>query len=69
MSDRTQAAEPLLLTVPQVAKRLQIARGRAYELVASGQLPVVKIGHSLRIPVAALTRWIEEATERRQAGT
>ena len=67
MSDRIPAAETLLLTVPQVAKRLQIARGRAYELVATGQLPVVKIGHSLRVPVAALHRWIEAATQQGSA--
>lgn len=64
MSYKTPTAEALLLTVPQVAQRLQIARGRAYELVATGQIPAVKIGHSLRVPLLVLNRWIEESTRR-----
>lgn len=62
MSNQARADEPMMLTVPQVARRLQIARKRAYELVAAGQLPVVQLGRSLRVPLAALNRWIEEST-------
>lgn len=46
----------------QAAKLLNIARGRMYDLVASKQVPSVKIGHSIRVPVKALEAWIDRNT-------
>jgi excisionase family DNA binding protein len=47
------------LKVPEVAQMLQIARGRAYELVATGTIPgAVKIGRSVRVSRAELSRWL-----------
>lgn len=38
------------LTVPQTAEELHIPRSRAYELIATGQLPAVRIGErSIRV--------------------
>ena len=37
------------LKVPEVAKTLRIARSRAYELVADGEIPAVRIGRSVRV--------------------
>ncbi len=48
------------LKVPEVAKELRIARSRAYELVASGTIPAVKIGRSVRVSRRDLERWLEE---------
>ena len=48
------------LKVPEVAEELRIARSRAYELVASGTLPAVKIGRSVRVSRKELERWLEE---------
>ena len=39
------------LKVPEVAKELRIARSRAYELVANGTIPAVKIGRSDHVDV------------------
>lgn len=50
---------PLALRVHQVADVLQIGKGKAYELVASGQIPSIRIGRSLRVPTEALRKWIE----------
>ncbi|MGB3635683.1 MAG: helix-turn-helix domain-containing protein, partial [Rubrobacteraceae bacterium] len=36
------------LKVPEVAEVLRIARSRAYELVADGEIPAVRIGRSVR---------------------
>ncbi len=36
--------EILLLTAPEVARTLSLGRSKAYELMASGELPVVRIG-------------------------
>ena len=50
---------PLLLKVTEAAKLLQIGRDRIYELVASGRLPALHFGRTIRIPRDALTSFIE----------
>jgi excisionase family DNA binding protein len=47
------------LKVPEVAEMLQIARSRAYELVADGEIPAIKIGRSVRVSRKELDRWLE----------
>ena len=44
------------LKVPEV---LRIPRSRAYELVADGEIPAVKIGRSVRVSRKELDRWLE----------
>jgi excisionase family DNA binding protein len=41
---------PLLLKVTEAAKLLQLGRDRIYELVASGRLPALHFGRTIRIP-------------------
>ncbi len=48
------------LKVPEVATVLRIARSRAYELVADGEIPSVRIGCSIRVNRKELERWLEE---------
>lgn len=48
------------LKVPEVAEVLRIARSRAYELVADGEIPAVKIGRSVRVSRKELYRWLED---------
>lgn len=50
---------PLLLKVTEAAKLLQLGRDRIYELVASGRLPALHFGRTIRIPRDALARFIE----------
>ncbi len=47
------------LKVPEVAQVLRIARSRAYELVAEGEIPSVRIGRSVRVSRRELGRWLE----------
>lgn len=47
------------LKVPEVAEVLRIARSRAYDLVADGEIPAVKIGRSVRVSRKELDRWLE----------
>jgi excisionase family DNA binding protein len=47
------------MKVPEVAKTLRIARSRAYELVAGGEIPSVRIGRSVRVSRRDLERWLE----------
>jgi excisionase family DNA binding protein len=48
------------LKVPEVAQVLRIARSRAYELVAEGEIPSVRIGRSVRVSRMELDRWLAE---------
>lgn len=57
-----------LLRVEEVAPLLGIGRSKAYELVATGDLPALRIGRLIRVPRHALDRWIAERTEWREAG-
>lgn len=50
--------EPLLLRPSEAALALGIGRSKLYALLASGELPVVRIGRCVRIPRDALERWI-----------
>ncbi|HAK56292.1 MAG TPA: hypothetical protein DCP38_12555, partial [Acidobacteria bacterium] len=44
---RTDTAEPLLLRAPEVAALLRIGRTKVYTMMASGELPVVRLGNAL----------------------
>jgi excisionase family DNA binding protein len=47
------------MKVAEVAQELRIARSRAYELVADGCIPAVRIGRSVRVRRKELERWLE----------
>jgi excisionase family DNA binding protein len=52
----------LLMKPEEAATALGISRASCYVLLTSGELPSVKVGSSVRIPLAALQRWIETHT-------
>ena len=56
--------EVLLLTMVDAARVLSIGRTTMYELVNAGEIKVVHIGRSARVPVAA----VEEFVERQRRG-
>lgn len=47
-------AEVLFVRVSEAALMLRISRAKAYELVATGAIPSVRIGSSLRVPLQSL---------------
>jgi len=53
-------AQPLLLTVEEAAKALQISRSLLYEEMRRRRVRVVKIRHLTRIRHAELERYIRE---------
>jgi len=57
---RSMIDPPMLLTVRDVEAELQLGRTRTYELIRSGQIPVIRLGRSVRIPREALRRWIDD---------
>jgi excisionase family DNA binding protein len=50
--------EKLLLRPVEAAEAIGIGRSKVYELIARGDLPSVRIGASVRVPVDALRGWI-----------
>lgn len=49
-----QSVERLTYRVHEAAAALGISRSRCYQLVAQGTIPAIRIGASIRIPVAEL---------------
>ena len=53
--------ERRVLTVPEAGKLLGIGRNSAYEAARNGEIPVIRIGKRLLVPVVALDRLLDEA--------
>ena len=51
--------EKLLLSIAEAAEMLSVARSKAYAMVLSGELPAVRLGKSVRVPVRALNEYVE----------
>ena len=63
---RASAAQPrLLLTIREAARALEIGRSTAYELIAAGELEVVHIGRSSRVPIDALSDYVRRLRAKR----
>ncbi len=48
-------------TITEVAKVLGIGRNQAYEAARRGDIPTIKIGKRLLVPLAALERMLQKA--------
>jgi excisionase family DNA binding protein len=57
--DARAKVEPLLLDVRDAARVLGIGRSSLYELIAAGEIEVVHIGRSARVPLAALHEFVD----------
>ncbi len=55
------ANAPDVLTVPEVARLLRLNRNTVYDLIRSKALYAARIGHSLRVPRAALEEFLDGA--------
>jgi excisionase family DNA binding protein len=51
----------LALSVDEAAELLGISRGLAYELVRCGELPALRLGRRLVVPLAALEAMVAQA--------
>lgn len=51
-------SRPVALTVPQVADRLQLSRGAVYAAIGRGELPCIRIGRAVRIPLVAFEQMV-----------
>jgi excisionase family DNA binding protein len=50
----------LLLTVPEAAEALGISRSKLYQLLSAGAIRSIRIDGSRRVPVEALTAYINQ---------
>ena len=55
MSDRKT------MSIPEAANYLGIGRNSACEAARAGQIPTIRIGRLLRVPVVALERMLDHA--------
>ena len=53
----------LAMTVSEAACRLGIGRNSAYEAVRRGEIPTIRIGKRLLVPVSALDRLLNGTSE------
>ena len=49
---------PLVLTIDDLISVLHIGRNKAYDLVKTKQIQSIKVGKQIRIPRAALERYL-----------
>ena len=57
--DQTSAVEPLAYTVKDAASALGVSRGLLYQLIASGELPAIKLGSRRLIPREAIVALLQ----------
>jgi hypothetical protein len=53
---------PLTITVPEAGKRyFSMSRGASYAAAERGEIPTIRIGRLLRVPVRAMERKLDAA--------
>ncbi len=55
----TEAQTKMLLTVEEAARRLGIGRSLAWRLVQEGEIPSVRLGRLVRVPMRQLEEWLQ----------
>jgi hypothetical protein len=59
-----EVVAPLTISVPEAGKRyFGLSRNGSYVAAARGEIPTVKIGRLLRVPVRALEAMLDRAGE------
>jgi hypothetical protein len=57
---------PLTLTVPEAGKKyFGLARDAAYRAAQRGDIPTIRVGRLLRVPVRAMEQLLDTAGQRR----
>jgi hypothetical protein len=53
--------EPKTLTVPEAGRRyFDLGRNASYEAARRGEIPTIRIGRLLRVPIVQMERKLEE---------
>ena len=51
------------MTVPEAGTKLGLSRNGAYAAAARGEIPTIKIGRLLRVPVRAMENMLDAASK------
>ena len=59
---------PKTLSVPHAGRMyFDLSRGAAYAAAARGDIPTIRIGRKLRVPIVAIERMLENVRKENQA--
>jgi excisionase family DNA binding protein len=61
-------SEKILLKPKRAFELLDIGRSTGYAMIASGELPSVRIGRAVRVPVDGLREWVKRQTDKNESG-
>lgn len=50
--------KPIALSIPEAAAAIGVGRSTFYKMIASGEIPVIKIGNRTLVRVADLEDWV-----------
>ncbi len=64
--EEEKADFPELLTVKEVQLKMRISKAGVYNLINSGQIPLIKIGSRKLIPKKEFLIWLKEQEVRRK---
>jgi len=65
MRRATDSIQPILFSVPQVAKLIGFSRTKTYELVQAGKIPSIIVEGRTRVTRNAIDAWIGQQPQRR----
>ena len=63
--DEDLRSDRLLLDSREVAALLGLGRTKVFQMMAQEELPVVRIGRTVRVPRASLEEWLRDRTRQR----
>jgi len=58
---------PLLIDSREVSRLIGLGRTKTFQLMASGELPTIRLGRCVRVPRVALEAWIADRTSSRDS--
>lgn len=59
----TGLQQPLVLKPEEAAHLLRVSRSQIYTLAKKGEIPSIKVGKAVRIPLAELVAWVNGGGE------
>lgn len=59
----------ILLTAHQIAEMTSLSRSKVYAMIASGELPAVRAGRSVRVSMASYRQWLHDSGDTKESTT